>query len=289
MAWSADHGHMGLIGRIAILEFCMRIRGLCLAVGLFYVLPVLAWQVDQPTPQPRQQPHEDAAAVGRGRALFKSSCGFCHGNDATGSRAPDLVRSAIVSHDDEGNLLAPVIRNGRPDKGMPSFSTLKDDQIADIVAFLHHQAKAALQSAEVPGDYPLAKLLTGDAKAGKAFFDGPGGCSKCHSVSGDLSGIAKKYSPVDLQQQMVYPSSEKHPVAETAVVKLKDGTRYEGTIKQKDEFLIGIICQDGWYRSWPRKDVEVQIHDPLQAHRELMNKYTDADIHNLFAYLETLK
>ena len=267
----------------------MRIRGLCFAAGVFCVLPLLARQVDQPTPQPRQRPNEDPAAVGRGRALFKSSCGFCHGNDATGSRAPDLVRSAIVNHDDQGNLLAPVIRNGRPDKGMPSFSTLKDDQIADIVAFLHHQAKAALQSAEVPGDYPLSKLLTGDAKAGKAFFDGPGGCSNCHSVNGDFRGIAKKYSPVDLQQQMVYPSSEKHPVPETAVVTLKDGTRYEGRIEHKDEFLIGIVCQDGWYRSWPRKDVDVQIRDPLKAHRELMNKYTDADIHNLFAYLETLK
>jgi cytochrome c oxidase cbb3-type subunit III len=275
--------------KIAILGFCMRIHGLHLVAGFFSLIPLFAWQVDQPTPQPRQQPNEDPAAVARGRALFKSSCGFCHGNDATGSRAPDLVRSGIVSHDDRGNLLAPVIRNGRPDKGMPSFSTLKDDEIADIVAFLHHQAKAAQQSANVPGDYPVAKLLTGDAKAGKAFFDGPGGCSKCHSVNGDLKGIAKKYSPVDLQQQMVYPSDEKHPVPETAVVMLKDGTRYEGRVEHRDEFLIGIICQDGWHRSWRLKDVEVKIHDPLEAHRELMNKYTDADIHNLFAYLETLK
>jgi cytochrome c oxidase cbb3-type subunit III len=267
----------------------MRIHGLHLVAGLFCLVAVSARQEDQPTPQPRQQPNEDPAAVGRGRALFKSSCGFCHGNDATGSRAPDLVRSAILSHDDQGNLLAPVIRNGRPDKGMPSFSTLNDDQISDIVSFLHHQAQAALHSSKVPGDYPIAKLLTGDAKAGKAFFDGSGGCSKCHSVNGDLKGIANKYSPVDLQQQMVYPSSEKRPVQETAVVTLKDGTRYEGSVKHNDEFLIGITCQDGWYRSWRRQDVELAVHDPLEAHRELMNKYTDADIHNLFAYLETLK
>ncbi|MFL6351434.1 MAG: c-type cytochrome [Bryobacteraceae bacterium] len=267
----------------------MRIRGLYLAAGLFWFVTVFAAQEDQPTPPPREQPNEDPAAVARGRALFKSSCGFCHGNDATGSRAPDLVRSAILGHDDHGNLLGPVIRNGRPDKGMPSFSTLKDDEIAAIVVFLHHQANAALQSANVPGDYPLAKLLTGDAKAGQAFFDGSGGCSKCHSVRGDLKGIAKKYSPVDLQQQMVYPSDEKHPVQETAVVTLRDGTRYEGKVEHKDEFLIGIVCQDGWYRSWRLQDVKVKIHDPLEAHRELMNKYTDADIHNLFAYLESLK
>jgi cytochrome c oxidase cbb3-type subunit III len=266
----------------------MRIWELYFMAGLV-CLPVAAQQPEQPTPQPREQKNEDPATVERGRAVFKSSCGFCHGNDATGSRAPDLVRSVILSHDDQGNLVGPVIRNGRPDKGMPSFSTLKDDQIADIVSFLHHQAKAALNSGDVPGDYPVAKLLTGDAKAGKVFFDGPGGCSKCHSVTGDLKGIAKKYSPIDLQQQMIYPSDEKHRVQGTAVVALKDGTRYEGSIVHSDEFLIGIVCQDGWYRSWPRQDVEVKIHDPLEAHRELVNKYTDTDIHNLFAYLETLK
>ncbi len=155
-----------------------------------------ARQANQPTPQPRQQSNIDAAMVGRGRALFQSSCGFCHGNDARGARGPDLVRSALLNHDDRGNLLGPVIRNGRPDKGMPSFSTLTDDQIADVVAFLHYQAKLAVESSEVPGDYPVTKLLTGDAKAGKAFFNGAGGCSSCHSVTGDLKGIAAKY-PAD--------------------------------------------------------------------------------------------
>jgi cytochrome c oxidase cbb3-type subunit III len=263
-----------------------------LVAGLCCLLPAAAPQANQPTPQPRQQlnhENEDSAAIGRGRAQFKSSCGFCHGNDATGSRAPDLIRSALLSHDDHGNLVGPVIRNGRPEKGMPSFSTLKDDQIGDIVSFLHHQAKSASASAKVPGDYPVAKLLTGDAGAGRAFFNGAGGCSKCHSVTADLKGIAQKYSPIDLQQQMVYPSDEKHPVQESAVVTLTDGTRYEGTIVHRDEFLIGLTCKDGWYRSWPREEVKLEIRDPLEAHRELMNKYTDGDIHNLFAYLETLK
>jgi len=259
---------------------------------LFLGLPGLsAAQGHQPTPAPREQQPEDTAAVERGRALFKSTCGFCHGIDATGSRAPDLVRSPVTLHDDHGNLLGPVIRNGRPDKGMPSFSTLKDDQITDIVAFLHHQATAALHSAHVPGDYPLSKLLTGNAAAGKAFFNGAGDCSHCHSVTGDLAGVAKKFSPIDLQQQMVYPSgkSVRDTVHTTATVTLPNGTRHEGSVTLNDGFNIGIVCQDGWYRSWPIADVKVEIHDPLEAHRDLMAKYTDADMHNLFAYLETLK
>lgn len=170
---------------------------------------------------------------------------------------------------------------------MPSFSTLRDSQISDIVAFLHHQAGIALHSAHVPGDYPLAKLLTGDPNAGKAYFEGQGGCSKCHSPAGDLKGIAKKYSPIELQQAMVYPAG-KH-ADKTAVITLKDGTRFEGKVLHEDEFNLGIVCQDGWYRSWPLRDVKADIHDPLEVHRELMNRYTDADVHNLFAYLETLK
>lgn len=252
---------------------------------------ILYSQGHQPAPpqRPAEAVNTDSAAAERGHALFKSSCGFCHGNDATGARAPDLVRSTMVNHDIKGDLLAPMIRNGRPEKGMPSFSTLKDDQLAAIIAFLHHQAEAAAHSAGVPGDYPAKKLLTGNAEAGKAYFNGAGGCSGCHSVSKDLAGIARKLSPVDLQQAMVYPGGEDGGPKPTATITLKDGTHYEGTVLHQDEFEIGIKCQDGWYRSWPVSEVEIQIKDPLQAHRDLMSKYTDADIHNLFAYLETLK
>ena len=267
----------------------MRVRHLVLPLLTIFsfggLLP--AQQGHQPVPQPRDRPNEDPATVARGRSLFKSTCGFCHGEDATGSRAPDLVRSTVVNHDDRGDLLGPLIRNGRPDKGMPSFSTLSDAQVADIVAFLHHQAFAALHSSHVPGDYPLAKLLTGNAEAGKAFFQGAGGCAKCHSPTGDLAGVAKKYKPIELQQAMVYPAEGKKQ--RTAIVTLQDGQRFEGRVVHQDEFNIGIICQDGWYRSWQCDQVHVEIHDPLEAHRDLTARYTQADLHNVFAYLETLK
>lgn len=262
---------------------------LCLVLGSISIPFASRGQEHQPgqVPQARPVPTEDPAAVERGRALFKSSCGFCHGNDATGERGPDLVRSQVTSHDDHGSMLDPVIRNGRPDKAMPSFSTMKDDQIADIVAFLHHQALAARRSSHVPGDYPMAKLLTGNAHAGKAFFDGVGGCNHCHSVAKDLAGISKKYSAVDLQQNMVYPQGKDIP--KTAEVTLRNGEHFQGKVMHQDEFGIAIVCQDGWYRSWPMEAVTVAIHDPLEAHRDLMSKYSDADIHNLFAYLETVK
>ncbi len=229
----------------------------------------------------------DPVAAERGRSQFKSSCGFCHGEDATGNRAPDLVRSVTVGHDVHGDLLAPLIRNGIPDKGMPAFSTLTARQISDIATFLHQRARDAIATNHVPADYPLAKLLTGNANAGKVYFNGAGGCSGCHSPTGDLAGIAGKYSPLELQQRFLYPGAK--AAKPTAIVTLPDGSKVEGTVMHVDEFSIAITGKDGWYRSWDTSRVKVEIHDPLAGHRALMPKYTDADIHNLFAYLETLK
>src|ERR1700689_5505840 len=185
--------------------------------------------------------------VERGKAQFKSSCGFCHADDATGNRAPDLIRSALLSHDVNGELVAPVIKNGRPDKDMPAFPTLSEQTIADIVAFLHKQAYNALHSAGVPNDYPLARLLTGNANDGKTYFNGAGGCSGCHSPTGDLAGVAKRYGPVGLQQKFLYPGSGARI---TATVTLPDGQKIEGRVVHNDEFEIGLIGPDGWFKSW---------------------------------------
>lgn len=224
------------------------------------------------------------AGVDRGRKQFEQSCGFCHGADATGARGPDLVRSALVAHDVKGNLIGDVIRQGRPDKGMPPLA-LSDDQVAEIAAFLHARAKESLESAEVPSSYPVEKLLTGNAEAGKAFFEGAGGCVKCHSPSGDLAGIAHKYPPIELEARMLYPEG-KH---RTAVVTLSTGERVEGEVAHADDFVIAVHDASGWYRSFARDGVKVELRDSLAAHRELLDKLTQANVHNLFAYLQSLK
>jgi cytochrome c oxidase cbb3-type subunit 3 len=226
----------------------------------------------------------DPAAVERGRKEFGSSCGFCHGNDATGNRGPDLIRSALVNHDEHGELIGPLVHSGRPDKGMPGLP-LTSQQISDISSFLHFRVKETMATNRVPGDYPLEKLLTGDAKAGLAYFNGPGGCSGCHSPKGDLAGIAGKYSPLELQSRFLYPRGAK-PAAN---VTLSSGKVFSGALEYMDEFDVAIRDASGTYHSWPRAGAKVDVHDPLEAHRQLMKKYADADVHNLFAYLETLK
>lgn len=223
----------------------------------------------------------DAAAVDRGRKEFIQSCGFCHGNDASGSRAPDLIRSALVNHDENGETVGPVIRSGRVDKGMPGFPNAN---VGDIAAFLHAQVAAALRSNSVPRDYPVEKLLTGNAEAGKAFFNGAD-CHTCHSPEGDLRGVASKYKPIDLQSRFLYPRGARA----SAVVTLPSGEHVSGKIEHVDEFALALRDEKGAYRSFSRASATVVIKDPLEAHRKLLGQYTNNDVHNLFAYLETLK
>jgi cytochrome c oxidase cbb3-type subunit III len=223
-------------------------------------------------------------AVERGRKSFEQSCGFCHGPDATGARGPDLVRSPLVAHDVKGDKIGEVIRLGRPDKGMPAMA-LTDQQVLDIAAFLHARAAEALNSGDVPSKYPLEKLLTGNPEAGKAFFNGDGGCKSCHSPTGDLAAIGTKFSPVDLQSRMLYPGG-KHT---TVVVTLPSGEQFKGPLAHADDFVIALRDASGWYHSFSRDQVKVELQDSLAAHRDLLGKLTQADVHNLFAYLESLK
>ena len=239
-----------------------------------------------PTPGPA--PAQDAAprkdpAVERGRKQFGQSCGFCHGVDATGGRGPDLLRSPLVAHDVKGDLIGDLVRHGRPDKGMPAIPA-SDEQVADIAAFLHAQVADASNSADVPQGYPVERLLTGNAEAGKAYFQGAGGCKNCHSPTGDLAEIANKYSPIELEAQMLYPEGKFTAV----VVTLPSGEKIAGPLVHIDEFSVALRDAAGEYRSFARDRVKAEIQDRLAAHRNLLDKLTQSEIHDLFAYLQSL-
>ena len=162
---------------------------------------------------------------------------------------------------------------------------MTDTQIAQIAAFLHARIAEALRSNRVGSDYPEEKLLTGDASAGKAYFNGAGGCAGCHSPTGDLAGVAGKYTPINLQARFLYPSG-KRP---TATVTTQSGQKFTGPIVRLDDFSVALRDSSGWYHSWARDQIKLELLDPLAAHRKLLGQYTDKDMHNLFAYLETLK
>ncbi|MDE3168740.1 MAG: c-type cytochrome [Acidobacteriota bacterium] len=245
---------------------------------------------------------EQAAAQERGKAIFQQNCAVCHGENLTGGRGPDLIRSVLTRQDKNGDLIGPVVTQGRPEKGMPPFSQLTQSQISDLVDFIHSQITVFDLHTRIPGAYPNdippSQLATGDAEAGKAFFNGAGHCSSCHSPTGDLARIAEKYpDPTDLEQRFINPagtlvfaSSYNPKTTTTATVTLKSGKTFEGPVIQNGEFYVAIRGSDGWTHTWPRNDIaRMELHNPVQAHLDMIPKWTNEDMHNMFSYLETLK
>lgn len=241
-------------------------------------------------------PVYDEAAVERGKTQFVSTCGFCHGANAKGGESgPDLLRSVVVLDDENGDKIGPVVLNGRPDKGMPKFN-LSSQQISDIATFLHSSIKAAA----LRGTYKILNIVVGDPKAGEAYFNGAGQCNTCHSPAKDLKGIGAKYDPVTLQGKFLMPRGQRYgpravPAtpgsAITVTVTLPSGESFSGKLERIDDFTVALTDSAGQYHSFTRDgDVpKIELHDPLKTHYDMLTKYKDADIHNLTAYLVTLK
>jgi mono/diheme cytochrome c family protein len=228
----------------------------------------------------RPVPPKDA--VERGQRAFVATCGFCHGASAKGGESgPDLVRSPLVLDDESGDQVGPVILKGRPEKGMPSFS-MTPAQIADIASFLRERTQAAIDRRA----YALQDIVTGDAKAGQAYFTAK--CAACHSPTADLAGIANRFQPAALQARFLYPRGRGLRPSQVTVT-LPSNQSMSGTLERIDDFTVGLRDSEGYYHSWPREGARVEIRDPLAEHANLLRQYTDADMHNVLAYLVTLK
>jgi mono/diheme cytochrome c family protein len=254
---------------------------------------------NNPPPRARSGPSDkqeiDAAAAERGETLYKAECADCHGPQARGSdEGPDLVRSVTVLHDRYGNDLEPLLSEHHPMPDGGHLPALSHEQIVDLSHFLHQQVQNTLRS----GPYTkVLDVLTGDPKAGAAYFNGAGGCNKCHSVTGDLAGVASRYEAPALQQRFLFPrviAFSRNGMAEakavTVMVTQADGKSTSGTLLRMDDFNVSLRDADGNYHAWKRTpQVKVEKHDPYATHDALLDKYTDPDIHNVVAYLETLK
>jgi cytochrome c oxidase cbb3-type subunit III len=236
------------------------------------------------------RPTADSAIVDRGRQLFGVNCSFCHGPDARGGEGgPNLLRSEVVLDDQEGEAIAVVVQNGRPDRGMPKFDLGKSD-VQAIATFLH---SFPLRGS---GIVPAADVLVGDPNAGEAYFNGAGKCGSCHSVTGDLAGVGTKYDPRTLETRIMMPGRGRGPSPATLPpttvrVTLPSGNVLEGTLNRIDDFSISLTDANGDRRTFARNGASprVAVKDPLQAHKALWQVISDDDIHNLTAYLASLK
>ena len=220
-----------------------------------------------------------------GAQLFQQNCAFCHGRDAMGGETgPDLTQSKLVRKDRTGQEISKVIHEGRPDNKMPAFN-FSDQETRSIIAFIREREAEAVAHPGGRRGVSVADLQTGNAAAGKAYFEGAGGCAKCHSPTGDLAGIASRHEGLDLEERMLYPGDVKNKVTVT----LPSGEQISGTLAYRDEFTVALRDANGVYRSWPADHVKYKVDAPVEAHVDQFPKYTDDDIHNLMAYLQTLR
>jgi mono/diheme cytochrome c family protein len=241
------------------------------------------------------RPPADPESLARGKALYGVNCNFCHGSDARGGEGgPNLLRSELVLNDKKGELIAPVVQNGRVDQGMPKFP-LSLAQITDIAAYIHDFKV---------GGYDISRMvppsiLVGDAAAGKKYFQST--CASCHSLTGDLKGFAAKFpDPKLLQNTYIMPGGgggfrARGPALNvpptTVTVTEASGQSVTGKLARIDDFSVTLTLPDNTDRTF-RRDGDtprVEVHDPMQAHKDLLSRYTDQDIHNLTAYLVTVK
>lgn len=230
-------------------------------------------------------PPPDKARVARGTPLFEQNCAFCHGPHARGAEGPDLITSDEVLTDRRGEKLVPFLKVGRPAKGMPAFASMTDEQLKDVAAFLHQQVEDVANR----GTYHLLNIVVGDPAKGHAYVNAH--CMQCHTPQ-TFAHIAGKFrTPDRLQRGWIWPERYGHPsLAVTAVVTLPGGSTVRGTVLQVSDFRITLVDNAGRTHTMTRGPrVSVQMKDPLAAHQAIILHLRNDDMHNVTAYLETLK
>jgi mono/diheme cytochrome c family protein len=183
-----------------------------------------------------------------------SGCAYCHGVDlkVRNGEAADLLHSGIVGADVNGNLLAPLLHTGIPQTAklspMPQFSDLSDREIADIVQWIHY----ARQEGRYKEIMDAKDADTGDALAGKAYFDK--NCSSCHVSASDLANVVKNYDAAGMKAHVIRPA-------------LLDAAQSWNDSQQRD----------------------AKTAAGRARHQALLENYTAPDVANLLAYLQSVK
>jgi cytochrome c oxidase cbb3-type subunit III len=232
----------------------------------------------------------DPAAADRGKKTYIAQCITCHGASARGGQnGSDLVRSLVVLY---GSEIGPFLKKGHPTQSNTS-AYFTPAQIEDLSHFLHERVNDTLRTSPL---FHAQDVLTGDAKAGEAWFNGEGKCNACHSPTGDLAGIGSKYDPIDMQQKFLFPrpafgrGGRGGGKPTMVTVTPPSGPPVTGVLDRIDDFNVSLRDSAGEYHSWMRTPaLKVKVSDPYAAHEELLDRITDKNMHDITAYLETLK
>jgi cytochrome c oxidase cbb3-type subunit III len=241
--------------------------------------------------------------IARGKAVYSVNCTGCHGTDLRGGDqgGPSLLRSLVALSDQHGESIAPILHGARQDKGMPAFN-FTDTDVTAVAEFVHSVLASVGSQARPPGaiDPSTLNVLVGNASAGHTYFQAK--CAGCHSAAGDLNGIAAKYPEArTLQNTWVSGGGGggrfgrggggEGEKPSTVTVTLADGQKVEGVLIRGDDFIVTLRLADGTRRSIARNGDEptIRVHDPYEAHKRLAPTLDDKDMHDVTAYLATLK
>lgn len=240
--------------------------------------------------------------IARGKSLYEATCASCHLTDLRGgANGPNLLRSANTLNDKAGELVGAAVA-----KHNPAIHLVETDTVA-IAEYIHSVLATAGGQGSPPGRNPMGvqyNILVGDAKAGEAYF--AKSCASCHSITGDLKGIGATYSdPRTLQNAWVAGSSGvggggggggrgAANAGYPAVVTMADGSKLEGKLVRKDDFIVILTLADGTRKSIARNNdlPKVEIKDPNEAHKKMALELDDPEnknMHDVTAYLATLK
>jgi cytochrome c oxidase cbb3-type subunit III len=250
------------------------------------------------------RPPGDPVQIAHGKTLYGVSCTSCHGADLRGGDlgGPNLLRSQVALSDKDGELIVPIIQGSRQDAGMPAIGISPED--AKAVAAYIRSVEETIGRQGYPPSVGLAapSVLIGNANEGRAYFAAK--CAACHSPTGDLQGLATRITDAKaLQNAWVSGGGGRGrggrggaagaPTARTVMVTvaLPAGQSVEGRLVRIDDFLVTVGLSDGTARSFARKGdaPKIDVHDPMKAHRDLLAEYTDQTMHDVTAYLVTLK
>jgi cytochrome c oxidase cbb3-type subunit III len=157
--------------------------------------------------------------------------------------------------------------------------------LKDIAEFVHLQVEEVANR----GTYRVLNILVGNAEKGQAYVAGH--CMSCHKAE-TFAHIGSKFrSPQQLQRNWIWPANPAdNSLAPTATVNTQHGRTIAGRVTQVSDFRITLVDQEGKTRVIDRgSGVEVQIKDPLAPHQEFIMTLANDDMHNVTAYLNSLK
>jgi cytochrome c oxidase cbb3-type subunit III len=249
----------------------------------------------------QQREPADPAVASRGKALYEMHCQTCHAADLRGATGPNLLRSQSVLSDHEGELIEPVVHGSLPNMKAIDLSA---EDVKTLAIYIHDVVRTARNQGAPPREgVPVETTLVGDAAAGKAYFAAK--CATCHSVTGDLQNIGNRMPDAKALQNFwvsggtVGGSSGRgrggrgaagDPRTPKATITLPSGGRVEGALVNIDDFVVTVAQQDGTLLTIHRDArTKVDVTDPMDAHRALWTVLTDKDMHDVTAYLATVK